>query len=321
MGVHVIDTREVEISHQFESYRRSRAAAEFGIAELRSAGPARGHLALSTTWSGYRDVIRYAEVDDPHVVRVAPVRAGGAVVALNVCSAALTTCADGVRVSHAPGSLALTVFHDELEVDVPERCSLATVRVERDELYVRDQLITAAVAGDLSWLGWHADFVLAQARAITGIAVDPLAAPAPAGLDRHVAAIVELLLRSASGLGGAGLPSARRLRRDYAEQFVQRHLLDPTLTAATIASYLGISTRQLARDLDGGPSATEMIQAARLQHADQLLRDPANSEMMLAQIARTCRFSSQAHFSRAYREHFGTTPREARAQSARQREL
>ncbi|MBV1777280.1 GlxA family transcriptional regulator [Burkholderiaceae bacterium DAT-1] len=87
--------------------------------------------------------------------------------------------------------------------------------------------------------------------------------------------------------------------------------LEEPLTTDEVASLVGISRRQLERlfkqHLDRVPS--QYYLELRLNRARQLLKQTAKS---IIQIGLSCGFSSGPHFSSAYRNHFGMTPREDR---------
>ncbi|WP_416138052.1 GlxA family transcriptional regulator [Halomonas sp. HK25] len=87
--------------------------------------------------------------------------------------------------------------------------------------------------------------------------------------------------------------------------------IEEPLTTAELAEHLGISRRQLERlfkkHLQAVPSRYYLD--LRLQRARRLLRE---SERPAGEVALMTGFSSAAHFSTAYRNHFGLTPREER---------
>ncbi|MDY7114848.1 GlxA family transcriptional regulator [Halomonas sp. SSL-5] len=87
--------------------------------------------------------------------------------------------------------------------------------------------------------------------------------------------------------------------------------IEEPLTTHELAEHLGVSRRQLERlfkkHLRAVPSRYYM--GLRLQRARRLLRE---SEQPAGDIALLTGFSSAAHFSTAYRNHFGVTPREER---------
>ncbi|MDR9440553.1 MAG: helix-turn-helix domain-containing protein, partial [Halomonas sp.] len=87
--------------------------------------------------------------------------------------------------------------------------------------------------------------------------------------------------------------------------------IEEPLTTHELAEHLGISRRQLERlfkkYLQAVPSRYYLD--LRLQQARRLLRE---SDHPAGEIALQTGFSSAAHFSTAYRNHFGITPREER---------
>jgi transcriptional regulator GlxA family with amidase domain len=89
--------------------------------------------------------------------------------------------------------------------------------------------------------------------------------------------------------------------------------IEEPLTTDDIAYYVGVSRRQLERlfkqYLSTVPSKYYL--ELRLNRARQLLQQTSKS---IVQISLACGFSSGPHFSSTYRNHFGITPREERAQ-------
>ncbi|OMH30422.1 GlxA family transcriptional regulator [Motiliproteus sp. MSK22-1] len=87
--------------------------------------------------------------------------------------------------------------------------------------------------------------------------------------------------------------------------------IEEPLTADDLAFHVGVSRRQLERlfkkHLQTVPSKYYL--ELRMERARQLLRQ---SDRPILQIALTCGFSSASHFSTAYRNHYGLTPREER---------
>jgi AraC-like DNA-binding protein len=109
----------------------------------------------------------------------------------------------------------------------------------------------------------------------------------------------------ATPAGGVSLNLVRRVR-DY----VAAHLTS-TIGLRDLAALCGCSPGHLNRafrEAVGMPIYRFVIQQ-RLEHARALLR---NDSMPLAEVAMSCGFSNQAHFSTAFRRHVGVTPREFR---------
>lgn len=95
-----------------------------------------------------------------------------------------------------------------------------------------------------------------------------------------------------------------------AVQLMEANIEEP-LTTYELSEHLGVSRRQLERlfkkYLKSVPSRYYLD--LRLQRARRMLRE---SDQPAGEIALQTGFSSAAHFSTAYRNHFGITPREER---------
>ncbi len=90
--------------------------------------------------------------------------------------------------------------------------------------------------------------------------------------------------------------------------------IERPLTVAEVAAGVGMSPRQLERLFRRhlGTSPAEFALGRRLVHARELLRQ---TPMSVTDVGLACGFQSAAHFSTAYRRHFGRSPREERASS------
>ncbi len=95
---------------------------------------------------------------------------------------------------------------------------------------------------------------------------------------------------------------------------MQSNLSEP-LTTEDVANLVGVSRRQLERlfkqHLDTLPSRWYLEQ--RLALARRLLQESSQS---ILQVGLSCGFTSAAHFSNAYRNHFERTPRDERSARA-----
>ncbi len=114
------------------------------------------------------------------------------------------------------------------------------------------------------------------------------------------------------------LPAATRLgastKLAEAVALMEANLGEP-LSTEDIANLVGVSRRQLERlfkqHLDTLPSRWYLEQ--RLQRARRMLQQGSQS---ILQIGLSCGFTSGAHFSNAYRNCFGHTPRDERSARA-----
>ncbi|MCK2045858.1 MULTISPECIES: GlxA family transcriptional regulator [Chromohalobacter] len=91
---------------------------------------------------------------------------------------------------------------------------------------------------------------------------------------------------------------------------MERHLETP-LSLARLAARIGISLRQLQRlfEQELGERPRDHYLRLRLQRARQLLRE---TDRDILSVGLACGFTSASSFSRAYKQHFGASPRHAR---------
>jgi transcriptional regulator GlxA family with amidase domain len=102
-------------------------------------------------------------------------------------------------------------------------------------------------------------------------------------------------------------------QRQRVKRFARQHLRDPQLSVPLIAERLELSPRQIHRLFANEPmSLMRWIWAERLNQCHRELTSNTSEQRPLSDIAYAWGFNDQAHFSRAYRQRFGLSPREAR---------
>ncbi len=95
------------------------------------------------------------------------------------------------------------------------------------------------------------------------------------------------------------------------------HFTDPGYDVAACAGHLGISVRYLQVIFEGeGARFGEELRRLRLDHARDLLADPANASLRVSDIAFDCGFSDISHFTRQFRARFGESPTSARGEGS-----
>lgn len=110
--------------------------------------------------------------------------------------------------------------------------------------------------------------------------------------------------------GSALLATRRRLHRH-----IRANCGDPSLTPSTLAARSGMSVRHLHELFEGsGVTVGELIRRERLKLARRLLQDPRFAWRTITEIAFDAGFLNLSHFSTAFRDEFGSSPRTLRAQ-------
>jgi AraC-like DNA-binding protein len=125
-------------------------------------------------------------------------------------------------------------------------------------------------------------------------------------------AALELLGAALSTLSTPPDRDARRHElRQRVKGYVEAHLADPALTPQAIARQHAISARFLYSLFeDEGDTVVAYVRRRRLARAHADLTRPGR-DLAVHQVARRWGFSDPAHFSRAFRAHYGYPPSEA----------
>ncbi|MGW0708226.1 helix-turn-helix domain-containing protein [Streptomyces sp. NPDC002643] len=140
---------------------------------------------------------------------------------------------------------------------------------------------------------------------------------------------------AAPRLGNGAVPPTASSRLAMAQDYIERHLRDPGLSAERVADAIGVSARHLSRifrttgtgtgaeaggDGDGGTgtSPARHILDRRLAQAYAQLTDPGCRHLTVAEIAHHWGFAGQAHFTRVFRARYARTPGEIRPPRPRQ---
>jgi len=121
--------------------------------------------------------------------------------------------------------------------------------------------------------------------------------------------LIDLLLDDPVALARSRSGEATLFR---AKRFIGQNLRNPDLTAPLIAGAVCVSDAHLSRLFRAdGESLMRYVWQRRLELAAELLRRGGTSGPQIREIAFRCGFSTPAHFSRAFKERYGVTPREA----------
>jgi AraC-like DNA-binding protein len=123
--------------------------------------------------------------------------------------------------------------------------------------------------------------------------------------------LIDLLIDDPAALTRSRSGDATLFR---AKRFIAQNLRNPELTVPLIAAAVCVSDAHLSRLFRGeGQSVMRYVWESRLMLAADLLRRSDKGRVQISDIAYRCGFSTPAHFSRAFRDRYGVSPREALA--------
>jgi len=123
--------------------------------------------------------------------------------------------------------------------------------------------------------------------------------------------LVASLSREATGPATPGAVRAAHLHR--VQQTIETLLAEPDLTLAKVSQAEGVSTRYLQKLFAAaGESFTHYVRLRRLERCRLDLISPRHAEASISSICYRWGFNGSAHFSRAFREQYGVSPREFR---------
>lgn len=152
--------------------------------------------------------------------------------------------------------------------------------------------LAGMVAPFLRSLADHGDALSTlQARRLSSVAVQMAGALLEANIvAEHGASERDLLMKRVLG-------------------YVDEHLSSPELTPGQIAQAHFFSVRALhALFAENGTTVNTVVRARRLERCYDALIDPASRDRSISAIAADAGFVDSAHFSRAFRAHFGCPP-------------
>ncbi|MCJ2050119.1 helix-turn-helix transcriptional regulator [Methylobacterium sp. J-070] len=133
--------------------------------------------------------------------------------------------------------------------------------------------------------------------------------------ERMVAVGIALIVACLAGRLAMEAPGALHgtLIVQRAKAHGVENLGDPDRDPAQVAAAVGVSLRHLqALFRANGRNIAAWIWQRRLDKAAQRLSDPGGLNVSISEVAYRCGFVDQAHFSRRFRDRYGTSPREYR---------
>lgn len=98
--------------------------------------------------------------------------------------------------------------------------------------------------------------------------------------------------------------------RERVKKYVRRHLANPDLSIGEIAHALGCSKRYVHKVFsEEGQTPGEFIRDCRLAHCGADLANPALMHRTITEIALSWGFNNLSHFSQAFKDKYGMSPR------------
>ncbi len=135
-------------------------------------------------------------------------------------------------------------------------------------------------------------------------------------------ALTEMLITSLAdqktvfGLGGAEGARTAHLHRIC--QTIETMLSDPDLTPAKVAEEHGVSLRYMQKLFTAtGNTFTNYVRTRRLERCRSDLISPLHAQLSISEICFRWGFNGSAHFSRTFRNQYGTSPRDYRRTGGR----
>ena len=107
---------------------------------------------------------------------------------------------------------------------------------------------------------------------------------------------------------GVSEPSVRAETARRARAYIVEHLHDPELSVDRIANALGCTPRYVHKVFEGSESVSRYIWNQRLEVCRRNLERQGGQPQTLTSLAFDYGFNSSSHFSRSFRERFGTSP-------------
>jgi len=155
---------------------------------------------------------------------------------------------------------------------------------------------------------------LAGGRGMARVMCETIARALETGAS-HLGEVILRQVRLAMLEQAGALPAlaARDVLRERTTALIGERLCDPALDVGEIAATLGSSKRALHKAFEEqGSSLHRTLWQARLELARRELEDPGQAGRTITSILLGAGFSSAAHFSRMFRQHYGASPREWR---------
>ncbi len=137
-------------------------------------------------------------------------------------------------------------------------------------------------------------------------------------IEHAAARFLAAALAGEAAIEPAGLAGPRQRGFQRICRIIEQRLDDAGLNLPRLAHEQGVSLRYLQKLFeDAGERFGHYVRVRRLEHCSVDLADPAHAGESVGMIGFRWGFTDAAHFSRAFREHFGVSPRAYRRNVSR----
>lgn len=241
-------------------------------------------------------------------------RSGSESLVLNfVMSGRLHAEQDGRHVVLSTGDGALCDAQRPYVLDLPEPVSIACVKLPRGALSPRLVGLQRATAIGFESASTLCPLVFGYLVNLTerGSRLTALASDKAA---RNFTELLAAMIDEVVATSPLPLSEYRVVALMRVKEFVERHLSDSDFDPAMVATALKLSPRYINQLLEAeGTSLSRHIWRRRLERTAADLGNPALSSRSISVIAMSHGFNDLSHFSKAFRQAFGRSPREFRA--------
>jgi acetamidase/formamidase/AraC-like DNA-binding protein len=160
--------------------------------------------------------------------------------------------------------------------------------------------------------------VFASMLASTADAIEHFKPAELTPIEHSAARFLATALASEAAIEPAGLTGPRQRGFQRICRIIEQRLDDAGLSLPRLANEQGVSLRYLQKLFeDAGERFGHYLRVRRLERCRTDLADPSRADESVGMIGFRWGFTDPAHFSRAFREHFGVSPRAYRRNVSR----
>lgn len=247
------------------------------------------------------DMVRRAGRDDTVIVTF---QLAGVLRCLQDDRSSVQRPGDLVVLGHRPGVLTTSTGHQSLYLELP--------RERLESVLGPIRLYTALTVGaELGSTTLATTFFHELIRVGPQLTARTAERMASIGVNLIVASLAERLAQEVPR------PIQGSVLVQRAKAYVEAHLGDVTLDPPRLADAVGVSLRRLQELFHArGQHISDYIWHRRLGAAAARLADPGCAHIPIGILAYGCGFTSQAHFSRRFKDRFGVAPSEYKQEAA-----